>query len=705
MAVEAHSGTFRKSGEPYIFHPLAVAQICVSEIGLGTTSVVAALLHDVVEDTPVTLEDISKRFGDKVALIIEGLTKISTIFDHQRDREAENIRKLVYTFGGDVRVILIKLADRLHNMRTLSALSRDQQLKIAEETYNVFAPIAHRLGLYLVKSELEDLYLSVVDEPSYTEVSRKIKASKGTHMKSLREFMRPVRARMEELGISCKVKYRIKSIHSVWEKMEKKGVLFEEVFDLYAVRIILDCDADQEKALCWQAYSTITDFYKPNPGRLRDWVSTPRANGYESLHTTVMSDKGQWVEVQIRTQRMDDIAEKGFAAHWKYKGAQQHRVQHNIEHWINRIKDLLESQGHASAQEFVDDFKSNLYNEEVFTFTPKGQLITLPRGAILLDFAYEIHSEIGNSCVGGKVNGKLMGHNYVLSNGDQIEILRSKKQSPGKSWIGLVKTSKAKTGIKHFHRLKERKVIEEGKRIFRKHFPMLMDSGNRQVWRHLSSSLDISSPEELYYAMGEGKLKSPALKRAVEESVGKTLRKPVGPVASSAPAKQGRASGDSKDEILLIGENLESSGYKFATCCNPLPGEDVFGFLTISEGIKIHRTSCPNSPTLISRYPYRVLEAIWKNRDDPPPLPVKIHIQGTNRVGVMSDISMIIAEKYNSSIESMAFETNHGIFRGTLDVLMENVTKLEAMLHSLVSVAGVEHAKRVKAFSSPSDLN
>ncbi|MFN5556487.1 MAG: RelA/SpoT family protein, partial [Chryseotalea sp.] len=440
LAAEAHKDMRRKSGEPYILHPLAVAEICVEEIGLGTTSILAALLHDVVEDTDLELSDIEKMFNRKVARIVDGLTKISGVFEYGTSQQAENFRKMLFTLSEDVRVILIKLADRLHNMRTLESMPRNKQLKISSETIYLYAPLAHRLGLNAIKSELEDLYLRFTDRNVYNTIAAKIDATKAARTKFIKSFMQPINEELEKQNIQCEIKGRPKSIYSIWSKMKRQNIPFEEVYDLFAIRIIIDAPQEQEKSLCWQVYSIVTDFYTPNPDRLRDWISTPKSNGYESLHTTVMAKNGQWVEVQIRTARMDDIAEKGYAAHWKYKESNS-VSESNLEKWLARVRDTLEHNDHT-ALDFVDDFRGNLFTEEVFAFTPKGELKTLPAGATALDFAYEIHSQIGSRCIGAKINNKLVPINHVLKNGDQVEILTSSKQKANEDWLRFVVSSK-----------------------------------------------------------------------------------------------------------------------------------------------------------------------------------------------------------------------------------------------------------------------
>src|SRR6187431_1118331 len=461
ISLEAHKDMRRKSGEPFIFHPLAVAEICVEEIGLGTTSIVSALMHDVVEDTDIELVDIERMFGKKITRIIDGLTKIRGVFEYGTSQQAENFRKMLFTLSEDVRVILIKLADRLHNMRTLDSMPRNKQLKVSSETIYLYAPLAHRLGLNAIKTELEDLYLRFTDREIYNSIAQSIDETKAVRTKFIKQFMVPIGDELDKLKIDYEIIGRPKSIYSIWNKMRKQNIPFEEVFDLFAIRIIIDTAPDHEKALCWQVYSIVTDYYTPNPDRLRDWISTPKSNGYESLHTTVMAKNGQWVEVQIRTRRMDEIAVKGYAAHWKYKDSAANH-ESNLEKWLVRVRELLERQD-QTALEFVDDFRGNLFNEEVFVFTPKGELKTLPKGSTALDFAFDIHSDVGAKCIGAKVNQKLVPINHVLKNGDQIEILTSAKQKPNEDWLRFVVSPKAKSKIKDALKEDKKSAAEEGK--------------------------------------------------------------------------------------------------------------------------------------------------------------------------------------------------------------------------------------------------
>lgn len=687
-SMEAHSGMRRKSGEPYIFHPLEVAEICVSEIGLGTTSLVSALLHDVVEDTEYELEDIERLFGKKVAKIIDGLTKISGVFDQGSSQQAENFRKMLLTLSDDVRVILIKLADRLHNMRTLQSMPRNKQLKIANETIYLYAPLAHRLGLYAFKSELEDLYLKYSEPEVHDDIETKIDATKDSRSKFIRNFIKPIRDRLNSLNISYEIKGRPKSIHSIWNKMKKQGVPFEEVFDLFAIRIILDVPYHQEKAYCWQVYSLVTDHYQPNPDRLRDWISIPKANGYESLHTTVMSDKGQWVEVQIRTKRMDEIAEKGYAAHWKYKDGKT-SDETGLEMWIGKVREILE-QNDANAIEFVDDFRSNLYSDEVFVFTPKGDLRTLPQGATALDFAFDIHTEIGAHCLGAKVNQKLVPLNFELKNGDQVEILTSKKQKPNESWLQYVVSSKAKSKIKDALKEERKSYIDEGKEIVKRKLKQLKLNYNQTTLDEIVSYFNVKTVSDLFYLIGIGKIDHSLIK-AFHKTSKQNLEKEIKD-AKSVEEKLKKVRKTDND-LLLLGEDLDIVDYKFAKCCNPIAGDDVFGFVTVSDGIKIHRTTCPNAAELLSNYGYRIIKAKWASSRKHS-FEATLSIIGTDRMGLVSDISMIISEELKVNMRSLSINTEGGIFEGTIRLYVEDTKHLDLLVKKMEKVNGVVKVTR-----------
>lgn len=689
-SMEAHSGMRRRSGEPYIFHPLEVAEICVSEIGLGTTSIVAALLHDVVEDTDYELDDIERLFGKKVAVIIDGLTKIAGVFDQGSSQQAENFRKMLLTLSDDVRVILIKLADRLHNMRTLESMPRNKQLKIANETIYLYAPLAHRLGLYAFKSELEDLYLKYSEPEVYNDIAGKINETRDSRNKFIRNFIKPIKDKLNSLGVDYEIKGRPKSIHSIWNKMKKQGVPFEEVFDLFAVRIILSVPYKDEKALCWQVYSLVTDYYQPNPDRLRDWISIPKANGYESLHTTVMSDTGRWVEVQVRTRRMDEIAEKGYAAHWKYKDGKV-TDETGLEMWISKVREILE-QNDGNAIEFVDDFRSNLYSDEVFVFTPKGDLRTLPQGATALDFAFDIHTEIGEHCLGAKVNQKLVPLNFELKNGDQVEILTSTKQKPNESWLQYVVSSKAKSKIKDALKEERKVFIDEGREIVKRKLKQLKIVYKQTVLEEIAHYFNVKSASDLLFLVGTGKIDHSLIKSFAKSE--KTNTKPEGEVkgAKDVEEKLSRVRKTDSD-LLLLGEDLDIIDYKFAKCCNPIAGDDVFGFVTVSEGIKIHRTTCPNAAELLSNYGYRIIKAKWASSRKHS-FEATLSIIGTDRMGLVSDVSNIISEELKVNMRSLSINTEGGIFEGIIRLYVEDTSHLDTLTRKLEKVNGVVKVSR-----------
>jgi len=697
-SLEAHKEMRRKSGEPYIYHPLAVAQICVEEIGLGTTSIVSALLHDVVEDTDIELEEIAEDFGPKVARIIDGLTKISGVFDHGSSQQAENFRKMLLTLSDDVRVILVKLADRLHNMRTLGSMPRHKQLKIISETIYLYAPLAHRLGLYSIKSELEDLWLKYTEPEVYEQIVEKVAESKTSRTRFIRGFINPISDELDKTGLHFEVKGRPKSIYSIWNKMKKQDIPFEEVYDLFAVRIIIDSELNQEKSACWQVYSIVTDFYMPNPDRLRDWVSTPKANGYESLHTTVMSRKGKWVEVQIRTKRMDEIAEKGYAAHWKYKDGMSPAHESGLEMWIQKVRDILE-QNDTNAIEFVDDFRGNLFNEEVFVFTPKGDLKILPAAATALDFAFDIHTEVGAKCLGAKVNNKLVPLNYKLHNGDQIEILTSSKQKPNEDWLRFVVTSKAKSKIKDTLKEAKKLAAADGKEIIQRKLKQMKVPFDGDVANQLRAFFEEKTITDFYYKVGKGLIDPSEIKKYKDFKTekGKTRRAKTNKSAYSDDFSKVK---DTGHDILLIGEDMDVIDYKFARCCNPIPGDDVFGFVTINEGIKVHRTTCPNAPELLSNHGNRIVKAKWLSKQQSAFL-AGLRIIGTDRVGLMRDVTDVISNELKVNMRSISIDTETGIFDGQIRLYINNTVHLDELISKLEKVQGVMGVSR---FESKEDL-
>ncbi len=691
LSQEAHKNMRRRSGEPYIFHPLAVAQICVEEIGLGTTSIVSALLHDVVEDTEMEIEDIERHFGKKVAKIIDGLTKISDVFDHGSSQQAENFRKMLLTLSDDVRVILVKLADRLHNMRTLGSMPRHKQLRVSSETIYLYAPLAHRLGLYAIKSELEDLFLKYSEPIKYADIVDKINASKAPRDRFVRNFISPIQKELNKRRFKFTIKGRPKSIYSIWNKMTSQEISFEKVYDLFAIRIILDLPPEMEKPGCWQVYSVVTDYYQPNPDRLRDWVSTPKSNGYESLHTTVMSKTGTWVEVQIRTKRMDEIAEKGYAAHWKYKES-EHTTESGLEAWIGRVREILEHDN-VSAIEFVDDFKHSLFNEEIFVFTPKGELKKLPGNASALDFAFEIHSEIGARCIGAKVNQKLVPINYKLKTGDQVEILTSNKQKPNEGWLNFVVTSKGRTRIKDELKEQKKSAASDGKEIVLRKLKQAKLELNSENLDKLLNRFNLKSALDFYFLVGKGKIDPKEIKK-IKNSVDKPKKQAKQRVSDVASFQKTikEATGEKRDQ-LLIGEDMDIIPYSLAPCCHPIPGDDVFGFVSIHEGIKIHRISCPNATELLSKHGHRVMKAKWTSQSEVSFL-TGLKIRGTDRVGMMNDVTNIISSELKVNMRSVSIESDNGIFDGSIQLYVHDTNHLEKLTKKLENIEGVEEVIR-----------
>ena len=691
MALESHKDMRRKSGEPYIYHPIAVAQIAAEEIGLGTTSIVCALLHDVVEDTDITLEYIEREFGKKTAKIIDGLTKISGVFDTNSSLQAENFRKMLLTLADDVRVILIKLADRLHNMRTMDFMPRHKQLKIASETIYLYAPLAHRLGLYAIKSELEDLSMKYLEPETYKFIAKKLNEKKAERNMFIKKFVEPIDEIIHEQELIADVYGRPKSIHSIWNKMKKKNIPFEEVYDLFAIRIILDSAYENEKADCWKAYSIVTDLYRPNPDRLRDWVSSPKGNGYESLHTTVMGPRGQWVEVQIRTQRMNEIAEKGFAAHWKYKESSN---DNGLDQWIQKVREMLNNP-EANALDFLDDFKMNLFSDEIFIFTPKGALIQLPLGATALDFAFEIHTDVGATCIGAKVNHKLVPISYKLQNGDQVEIITSSKQTPKEDWLNIVVTAKAKSKIKSSLKEEKRKIAEAGKEILERKLKSLKITYNTDNIQKISYFFKLPSTQELFVNVALGKIELKDIKEYLSSEKEIENRSPERPENLTVDMVKTKMKG-SENDILLIGEDLQKIDYTLAACCNPIPGDDVFGFVTVSEGIKIHRTNCPNAAQLMANYGYRIVKAKWNKQQELTFL-TGLRIVGIDDVGLINNITKVISNDFKVNMRSITVDTNEGIFDGSIMIFVNDTEHLENLIKNLLQVKGVTGVTRFDA--------
>ena len=688
VAVDAHKEMRRKSGEPYIYHPIAVARICAEEMGLGTTAIVCALMHDTVEDTHITLDDVEDLFGPKVRLIIDGLTKIPEVFDESASVQAENFRKMVLTISDDIRVVLIKLADRLHNMRTLSSMRHDKQIKIASETKFLYAPLAHRLGLYSIKSELEDLAFRYTEPEIYIDIEKKLKSTQDVRNRFIRKFTQPIKDALQHEGYVFQIKARTKSISSIWKKMKSKEIPFDEVYDIFAIRIILDTPIELEKPDAWRVYSIVTDFYQPSPDRLRDWISTPRANGYESLHTTVMSPTGKWVEVQIRSERMDEIAEKGLAAHYRYK--ESNSSESKFDRWISEIRDLMGNPD-SNAMDFINEFKLNLFTDEIYIFTPKGDLRVLPTGATILDFAYDIHTDIGDKCIGAKVNNRLVPLSYQLISGDQVEIITSSKQKPNEEWTRFVVTARAKQKIKSSLNEERNSIAQDGKEILERKFKQHNIRFTSENITVLEKFYKMPGATELYYRIAKSKIDLTKLRELdnqngilqVEKKVIKKTKKPEDIFSKI----------DGKKDTILIGDDFKNIDYTMASCCDPLPGDKVFGFVTISEGIKIHRYSCPNAEHLMSKMAYRCIKATWKNSDLKENV-AKITVHGIDRMGIVNRLTEIISNQHNVNMKSISFETEDGIFEGNMTVMVFDTEHLEQLMHKFEQVEGVQRVLR-----------
>jgi len=696
LAVEAHKDMRRRSGEAYIFHPVAVARICAEEIGLDTTSIVCALLHDTVEDTWVTLDDIERMFGKKERAIIDGLTKISGIFDPAQSAQAENFRKMLLTLSDDIRVILIKIADRLHNMRTLDSMKREKQLKIAGETDFMYAPLAHRLGLYAIKSELEDLSLRYRQPEEYAEIEQKLRKTKSVRTRFINSFAAPIKEALTKEGLKFSIKGRPKSIASIWNKMQKQKVTFEDIYDIFAIRIVLDTRPEQEKSDAWRTYSVVTDFYPPNPDRLRDWISIPKANGYESLHTTLMSPTGKWVEVQIRSERMDEIAEKGYAAHWRYKGQQ---ADSRLDQWIGQIREVIEG-GEDSALEFVDELKLDLFNEEVYVFTPNGDLIVLAKGATALDFAFRVHSQVGQKCIGAKVNKKLVPIGHVLESGDQIEILTSRKQKPKEDWLNMVATASARSKVRAALRANRQKLAAAGKEKLRKQFKKLGIDFIQANLEELTNRVRLDSAAELFVRLADGRL-------VLDDFPAHELRggrlhfiRRIAPAQTTPAPEATKVRTPKKDEALVLGMDKQSLDYTMAACCRPIPGDDVFGFVTVSGGVKIHRSACPNSTQLLSKYGYRVLKARWagekENGAERSKATATIAFSGVDDIGLVNHITGIISADMTVDMRKVSFETNEGTFEGRVEVVVYDTEHLGELIDRLRQVPGVSTVDRLE---------
>jgi GTP diphosphokinase / guanosine-3',5'-bis(diphosphate) 3'-diphosphatase len=692
MAAEAHKTMRRKSGEPYILHPLAVAKICVEEIGLGVRSTICALLHDTVEDTDVTLDDIKREFGNEIAKIVDGLTKISTVMDTNTTQQAENFKKILLTLTDDPRVILIKLSDRLHNMRTMDSMKREKQLKISSETVYVYAPLAHRMGLYNIKTEMEDLSMKYMEPDTYRYIAQKLSDTKRERTKYINDFIRPIKEKLEKADFDFEIYGRPKSIHSIWTKMKKKGVSFEEVYDLFAIRILVNATIEKEKEECWKVYSIITDAYNPSPERLRDWLSNPKSNGYEALHTTVMGPQGKWVEIQIRTKRMNEIAEKGLAAHWKYKEGKDDESRFDI--WFHQIREALSNQD-TNSLDFLQDFKTSFLAEEIYVYTPKGEVRMLPTGATALDFAFSVHTAVGSRCIGAKVNHKLVPIGTKLRSGDQIEIITSAKQKPNQEWLNYVVTTKAKTKIKDTLKEEKRKVAEDGKVILQKKLDAIGGMATQHNMEELASYYKVNSSLDLLYEIATKKIDLKELKDFTASGDRLFFPKPAKPESDEHPhdgiAKPAKKEKDA--ELIIFGESSDKIQYTLANCCKPIPGDDVFGFVTQGEGLKIHRTTCPNAARLLANYGHRVVKTKWAKNKEISFL-TGLKIIGLDDVGVIHKITNLISGEMKFNIAAMTIEASEGIFRGNMKIFVHDKDELDELVVRLTNLPGIEKVDR-----------
>jgi GTP pyrophosphokinase len=693
MAADAHKTMRRKSGEPYILHPIAVAMICVEEIGLGVRSTICALLHDTVEDTDISLDDIKSEFGNEIAKIVDGLTKISTVMTTNSSQQAENFKKILLTLTDDPRVILIKLADRLHNMRTMDSMKQEKQLKIASETIWVYSPLAHRMGLYNIKTELEDLSMKYLEPDKYREIARKLAETKRERTKYINEFIRPLKDKLAQTNYSTEIYGRPKSIHSIWNKIKKKGVSFEEVYDLFAIRVIIDVPLEIEKEACWKVYSLITDEYLPSPERLRDWLSNPKSNGYEALHTTVMGPQGKWVEVQIRTKRMNEIAEKGLAAHFKYKEGTA--SEDRFDKWFVQIREALGNQ-QEDGVDFLQDFKTSFLAEEIYVYTPKGEVKMLPTNSSALDFAFYIHTAIGSKCIGAKVNHKLVPIGHKLRSGDQIEIITSNKQKPSEDWLNLVVTAKAKNSIKDALREEKKSIAEEGKYTLQRKLESIGAAYIPYNIDQLVTYYKLPSQLDLHYHIATKKNDLKDLK--LFQVIGDKIEAPK-PIQSTNenesaiydPTQKTYSKKDS--ELIIFGESSDKIQYSLGKCCNPIPGDDVFGFVSTGKGLIIHRTNCPNATQLLANYGHRVVKTKWAKNKEISFL-TGLRIVGLDDVGVVNKITNIISGELKINIAALTIESTEGLFQGTIKVYVHDKDELEVLVDKIKSLNGIQRVDR-----------
>jgi GTP pyrophosphokinase len=695
LAVDAHQEQRRKSGEAYVFHPIAVAKIVASEIGLGATGIAAALMHDVVEDTDITVADIEKMFNPKVAQLVEGLTKISQVQkDLNVSMQAENFRKMLLTLNDDVRVILIKLADRLHNMQTMESMPEHKQIKIASETLYIYAPLAHRLGLYNIKTKLEDLGLKYTEPKIYNDIVSKIKETKEEQDEYINAITEVLKKSLDEENVEYIIKGRPKSIYSIRRKMKAQNVSFDEVYDKFALRIVYKSNLHDEKFIAWKIYSIVTDHYRPSPSRLRDWISSPKSTGYEALHITVMGPKGRWVEIQVRSERMDEIAEKGYAAHYKYKqGASE---ESGLDVWLNLLKEALEN-SETNAVDFVEDFKMNLYAKEIFVFTPKGEIKSLPKGATSLDFAFSIHSEIGIRTRGTRVNGRLVPLNTELKSGDQIEVITSQNQKPTSSWLDYVTTSRAKNKIRNVLNENTKKMAEDGKELLTRKLKQLKITLNEQVVNELVNYFRLKTSLDLFYRVGIGSIENQQLKDFAAQKSNTLMnffKSKIKRTHSTADPDIHKPVISSNYDMLVFGADQDRLDYKLSTCCNPIPGDEVFGFVTINEGIKVHKKDCPNSISLQSNYAYRIILARWIDSTQQE-FKAILHITGMDTLGLTNELTKVISNNMHVNIQSISLSGDAGIFNGQVTVIVQNNIILKKLIDNIKKIDGVDKVTRV----------
>ena len=695
VAVDAHKDQRRKSGEAYIFHPIGVAKIVASKIGLGPTSIAAALLHDVVEDTPITIEDIEKQFNPKIAQLVEGLTKISQVKkDMNISMQAENFRKMLLTLNDDVRVILIKIADRLHNMQTMDSMPDYKQVKIASETLYIYAPLAHRLGLYNIKTKLEDLGLKYTEPDVYEDIVSKIKDTKEEQDEYIKLVSSVLKKSLDEEGVDYIIKGRPKSVYSIRRKMAAQNVTFDEVFDKFALRIIYKSTLHDEKFVAWKIYSIVTDHYRPSPSRLRDWISSPKSTGYEALHITVMGPKGRWVEIQVRSERMDEIAEKGYAAHYKYK--QGSTEESGLDVWLNLLKEALEN-SETNAVDFVEDFKMNLYAKEIFVFTPKGEIKSLPKGATSLDFAFSIHSEVGVKTRGTRVNGKLVPLNYELKSGDQIEVITSVNQKPTINWLDYVTTSRAKNKIRNVLNENTKKIAEEGKELLTRKLKHLKVTLNEGVVNELVSFFKLRTSLDLFYRVGIGSIENQQLKDFAAQKSNTLInffKNKIKRSPTANPNEINKQELSNNYNLLVFGKEQDRLDYKLSSCCNPIPGDEVFGFVTINEGIKVHKRDCPNAISMQSNYAYRIMPAKWIDSTQQE-FKAILNITGMDTLGLTNELTKVISNQMHVNIQSISLSGEAGIFKGQVTVVVQNNSILKKLIENIKKIDGVDKLTRV----------